>query len=71
VYDAWLADAHHTAKGAAQNASQSRCGRGGITGERRAFFEHLIVTSGPNMEGWQQFVVHAETSAAMVGGLHD
>ncbi len=60
-FDAWLADArHYGAKALPKMLVNPGAGAAGITGEARAFFEHLIGhEAGPDMEGWQQFVVHA------------
>jgi len=61
VFDAWLADARqYGAKALPKMLVNPGAGAAGITGEARAFFEHLIGhEAGPDMEGWQQFVVHA------------
>ena len=60
-FDAWLADARqYGAKALPKMLVNPGAGAAGITGEARAFFEHLIGhEAGPDMEGWQQFVVHA------------
>ena len=61
THDAWLQRAKQYGAGALQKMLiNPGSGAGGLEGEAKKFFEHLLgETSDEPMDGWQQFVVHA------------